>query len=258
MPNANLSAALLARIERVHIATNRPPYEPGPTARDSRPSVQEYTERAGVKRTRILTPLQLLYRRNLLTVRQLSAGQSLVDDTETALGVHQPRDETRTGVFTDPGGFQIAMLAAAERVAKARKIATAEHPAAWGMVRAVALNEQTVSFVAGTKRGRSLAPFMLALRVGLDAVGDSYGYRSEFVSTRVLVEGIPLALIEVTEDANGNARDGGTRVSWRSRSITCRGVVRPWIAEAETPGALYHAAKAKIATWSEARAEISA
>ncbi len=96
---------------------------------------------------------------------------------------------------------------------------------------------------------------MLALRVGLDAVGDSYGHVSEFVTTRVLVEGVPAGLIEVTEDANGNARDGGIRVSWRSRSISFQGLTLSWITEAETMGGLYQAAKARIAAWPKLRAE---
>ena len=255
MPNAALSDAVLARIERIAAAAKRPAADPGPTARDSRPSVQEFTERAGVKRTRIITPLQLLYRRNLLTIRQLSAGQSLVDDAETALGVDQPPDESRTSLSREADGRMVAMLAASERVAKARKAAETEHPAAWALVRAVALDEHPVSRVAGTDRARTVAPFMLALRVGLDAVGDSYGHTSPFVRTRVLIDGVPLGEIEVTEDANGNARDGGTRVSWRARSITCRGETLPWIEVAETMGGLYQAAKARLAAWPKLRAE---
>ena len=249
MPNAALSDAVLARIERVTAAVNRPPVPPGPTAHDSRPSVREFTERAGVKRTRLITPLQLLYRRNLLTIRQLSAGQSLVDDAEIALGVDQPPDETRTSLCREPDGRMVAMLAASTRVAKARKAAEAAHPAAWGMVRAVALDEKTVTAVAGTDKAATRRPFLLALRVGLDAVGDSYGHTSPFVRTRVMVDGVPLGEIEVTEDANGNAKDGGTRVSWRVRSISCHGVTLPWISEAETMGELYHAAKARLAVW---------
>jgi len=140
-------------------------------------------------------------------------------------------------------------------VARARKAAEAEHPAAWGMVRAVALDERTVTDVAGSRKAPDRKPFLLALRVGLDAVGDSYGHVSPFVRARVLVDGVPLGEIEVTEDAIGNARDGGTRVSWRARSITCRGVSLPWIEEAETMGALYHAAKARIAAWPTLRGQ---
>lgn len=253
MPNAALSDAVLARIKRVTTKSKRPAPEPGPTARDSRPSVQEFTERAGVKRNRILSPLQLLYRRNLLTLRQLSAGQSLVDDAETALGVTQPPDESRASPCREPDGRMVAMLAASDRVAQARKAAEAQHPAAWAMVRAVALDEMSVTAVTGSRKAPDRKPFLLALRVGLDAVGDSYGYVSEFVTTYVLVDGIPAGRIEVTEDANGNARDGGTRTSWRSRSISYRGVTLPWIAEAETSGDLYHAAKAKIAAWPKNR-----
>ena len=257
MPNAALSDAVLARIDRITAAARRSPAAPGPTARDSRPSVQEFTERAGVKRTRIITPLQLLYRRNLLTIRQLSAGQSLVDDAEIALGVDQPPDEARTSLCREPDGRMIGMLAASNRVAKALKAAEAEHPAARAMVRAVALDETAITVITGAMKGAERKPYMLALRVGLDAVGDSYGHTFPFVRTRVLADGIPLGEIEVTEDANGNARDGGTRVSWRSRSISCRGVTLPWISEAETMGALYHAAKARIAAWpAELRAEI--
>ena len=255
MPNADLSDAVLARIERVTAASKRPPAASGATARNGRPSVEEFTERAGVKRTRIITPLQLLYRRNLLTIRQVSAGQSLVDDAETALGVDQPPDDTRTSIPYDSGGYLVVMLAAADRVTKARKAAEAEHPAAWGMVQAVALDEMSVTAVTGSQKAPVRKPFLLALRVGLDAVGDSYGHTSPFVRTRVLADGVPLGEIEVTEDANGNARDGGTRISWRSRSISYGGVTRSWISEAETMGTLYHAAKARIAAWLKLRAQ---
>jgi hypothetical protein len=249
MPNAELSDAVMARIERITAASKHRATEQGPTAQDARPSVQEFTERAGVKRTRIITPLQLLYQRNLLTVRQLSAGQSLVDDAETALGVDQPPDEARTSLCREPGGRMLAMIEAGNRVAKARKAAEAEHPAAWAMVKAVALEEMSVSAVTGTKKAPDRKPFLLALRVGLDAVGDSYGHTTAFVRTRVLADGVPIGSIEVTEDANGNDRDGGTRISWRARSITCRGVTLPWVSDAATMGALYHAAKVRIASW---------
>ena len=261
MPNADLSDAILARIERIsttskQLAADRARARNAPTAQDARLTIQEFTERAGVKRIRIITPLQLLYRRNLLTIRQLSAGQSLVDDAEIALGVDQPPDDTRTRLSREPDGRMVAMLAAANRVAKARQAAEVEHPTAWAMVGAVALDEHPVSRIAGNDRSRTVAPFMLALRVGLDAVGDSYGHTSPFVHTKVLVDGIPLGEIEVTEDANGNARDGGTHVVWRSRSITYRGITLPWISEAEAMGRLYQAAKTRIAAWPQHRAEI--
>lgn len=189
----------------------------------------------GVVRYRVRTPLQKLHGSRRLTGRQFSAGQALREDDLLSMMVRQPADpDSRRGLLGNGGGacFETAAIDAANRIARVRRACDAVSPLLWPVVQAVVIQEQTITELAGSERGRDTRPYMLALKVGLDVVGDCYGLPTEFTSATVRLNGAT-AQMEVMEEPNG---------SWRTRSLNDR----PWMFEARTVNEVFIAARAEL------------
>lgn len=197
---------------------------------------EEVADRAGAFRHRARTPLQILHAGRHLTGRQFSAGQALAEDHLLAQMVRQPPEPDMPQVLNPDGGcWQQAALDAMGRVEQARRACERTRDGAWTMVRAVVLEERTVSDVAGSGLARHRRPFMTALRIGLDAVGDCYRLPSGVLTTQVFLAGITVPL-EFTEDSDGR--------SVVQRSVTLNG--RPWVVEARSIGEVYRLAKDEL------------
>lgn len=203
--------------------------------RDDDAVTDEWSETAGVKRLRIRTPLQRLHAKRLLTGRQFSAGQALHEDHLLAMMVRQPAEVGGGGGFENGGGtacFETAAIEASTRITKARIRCDRQDTGIWPVVWAVAIKEATVSGLAGSDRSRDTAPYMLALRSGLDVIGDCYGLPSDYTRTEVRVGHISV-LMEIAEDHEN---------LWRARSLNGR----PWLAEGKTAGEVYTQARTEM------------
>lgn len=197
--------------------------------------VKEIADAAGAFLYRARSPLQKLHGKRLLTGRQFSAGQVLHEDSIRATMVRQPPDPDapRDGLG-DGGGacWETGAIEAANRITAACRLCDTVNPLLWPVVQAVVIQEQTVSELAGSDRARDRRPFMTALRLGLDVVGDCYGMPDGYITTKVFVGGITVPC-EMIEDADQ---------TWRARSLNGRS----WQAEAKTVDELYRIARAEM------------
>lgn len=243
---AQVSADLAARQRRADERLEREQRESearirrasGETLKDARSRhgdvVEEHSDKAGVKRLRSRSPIQILHAKHWLTGRQFSGGQALHEDHMLAQMVRQPR-ETGPGADSGDGGggcFESAALQAAARVDRVRACCDQLDGRLWPAVWAVVLEERTATEIAGSRVSRDRAPVLVSLRAGLDVAGDCYGMRSDYAATQVYVDafGVPMELIQ-----DHDAR-------WRSRTLNGR----PWIVEARAASEVYALARAEI------------
>jgi len=218
---------------RLQVAANSTPTT---VRKDHDAVIDEWSDTAGVKRLRVRTPLQRLHASRLLTGRQFSAGQALHEDFLLSQMVRQPADEGGGRAGYGNGGadacFETTAVMASTRITRARIRCDRQDPAIWPVVDAVAIREVTVSDLADSSRGRDRAPYMLALRAGLDIIGDGYGMPSGYATTQVRVGSLSVPM-EVAEDHED---------LWRARSLNGW----PWTAEGKTAGDVYALARTEM------------
>jgi hypothetical protein len=128
----------------------------------------------GVKRQRrtrdIVSMLEMRGAINLIHVR---AAHALRGDAETAVGARQPRESTR-GVSKAELCFIDVQICCAARLREAKAAIEAVGPLAWPVVRAVVLEAQSLTDLAGSRRSRDTGPWMAALVEGLMAAARVY------------------------------------------------------------------------------------
>jgi hypothetical protein len=120
-------------------------------------------------RARIMSPVELMERRGVLTWRQAHAGRRLY--RSFALGIELARDQDAAGGAWSPGGLTDAQLGAAEDYEASRR---AVGPMDWRLVEAIVLLEITVrDWVAiehQSNSGRTIAFEVERLRRALDRI----------------------------------------------------------------------------------------
>lgn len=217
----------------------------GETLKDARSRhgdvVEEHSDKAGVKRMRSRSPIQVLHAKHWLTGRQFSAGQELHEDYMLAQMVHQPLEAGPGPDSGDGGGgcFESAALEAAARVDRVRGCCDQLDGRLWPVVRAVVLDERTATEVAHSARSEDRRAVLVSLRAGLDLAGDCYGLRSGYTQAQVHVGPFEVP-VELTQDFDEVSGKHGEL--WRSRSLN--GIA--WIVEARTVGGVFALARAEL------------
>ncbi|WP_376957703.1 hypothetical protein ABNQ39_11280 [Azospirillum sp. A26] len=206
--------------------------------------VDEETMAGGRTRSRALTALGTIRQRDLLTTRQWEAGDRLAQDAKIIAGAREAKDD----VACDGGGtrdWEDFAIAASRRLNLAREVCQSmawyEGVSPWVLVERVVLQDQALTDAVGSKAQSVVRRGKVALRIGLDAVGDAYGLPAAVTRTNVLRDGIPVPMT-VTEDLDGKDRQEELRRVWRS--ITLDG--KPWVATGETMPDLYEVAKKRL------------
>ncbi|MGF7178379.1 hypothetical protein [Azospirillum doebereinerae] len=217
----------------------------GETLKDARSRhgdvIEEHSDKAGVKRLRSRSPIQILHAKHWLTGRQFSAGQALHEDYMRAQMVHQPLEAGSAPDSGDGGGgcFETAALEAAARVERVRACCDQLDGRLWPVVRAVVLRERTATEVASSARSEDRRAILVSLRAGLDVTGDCYGLQSGYARTQVRV-GVFWVPVELAQDFNEVQGKHGEL--WRSRTLNGW----PWIVEARTASEVYAQARAEV------------
>jgi hypothetical protein len=115
----------------------------------------------------------MLERRGVIGLIHVRAAQALLDDAETAVGARQPREAGRSRTASDLCHMDVQMWCSG-RLREARAAVTAAGPLAWPAVKAVVLDGQTLSSLAGSRRTRDIRPWVAALTEGLMAAARDY------------------------------------------------------------------------------------
>ncbi|MFP5515450.1 MAG: hypothetical protein ACLGJC_20490 [Alphaproteobacteria bacterium] len=198
----------------------------------------------GRTRSRALTSLGTIRHRDLLTTRQFEAGDRMAQDAKVAAGAREAKNE----IVHDGGGqrcWEDFAIEANRRLNLAREVCQSmawfEGVSPWLMVERVVLRDETLTEAAGGTSKSVQRRAKIALRIGLDAVGDAYSLPAAVVHTSVLHDGIPLPMT-VTEDLDGLDRNEAQRRMWRSITLN----KKPWVAAADTMSDLYGLAKARL------------
>lgn len=136
----------------------------------SRTTVERLADGFG-ERTRIMSMIEVLERRNTITPRQARAGLAIYRCW--ALGICGARDGEASGNGADPGGYTDAQLDAAREY---RLIRDAVGPRLWSVVFSVAVEDLSPSRWAN-ERGNAMhkAAAVELLRIGLDYAADCLG-----------------------------------------------------------------------------------
>ena len=207
--------------------------------------VDEETMAGGRMRARALTSLGTLQQRSLLTMRQHEAGYRLEQDAKVVAGAREAKEDAVGDGLPPARDWEDFVIEAGRRINKAREVcmgaAWFEGVCPWLMVEAVAVLDRALTDAAGSKSASVLRRGKIALRIGLDAVGDAYGLPAAITRTNVLRDGIPVPMT-VTEDLDGRDRQDDVRRIWRSIKLAGK----PWVAVADTMSDLYGLAKKNL------------
>ncbi|CAO3445792.1 hypothetical protein [Azospirillum argentinense] len=197
--------------------------------------VREFTERAGLFRTRALTPIAMLANRGVVTPLQFEVGRKLRLDAEAMAGARESA-ETPGVVIDNPDGrcWEDFAIEAGHRFNAAKEACRALEPfdgiEPWPVLEAIVLNEQTLTDVAGGSTSKAAQTRVkVALRRALEAAAPLYSIAVESVTTQVLVQGAQ-APIEMTQEIDD---------TWRAMKLNGR----PWVAIGKDAGEVYKQAK---------------
>jgi len=208
--------------------------------------VDEAMAIAGRTRSRALTALGTIRQRDLLTTRQFEAGDRMAQDAKVMAGAREAKDEAVIPVDADGGyAWEDFMVEAGRRLDLARatcqSMAPFEGVSPWLIVEAIVLRDRPLTDAVGSNSASVLRRTKVALRIGLDAIGDAYRLPAAVTRTSVLSGGIPVEMTFV-EDLDG--RDRQEELRRVLRSIKLDG--RPWVAVSETMNDLYEVAKKRL------------
>ncbi|BAI71488.1 hypothetical protein AZL_020270 [Azospirillum sp. B510] len=214
--------------------------------RAARGRVVEQTAVAGKTRARALSALGVIRQRDLLTTRQWEAGDRMAQDAKVVAGAREPKDEAV--VVDDSAGrsWEDFAIDAGSRLNLARETCQAmpsyEGTSPWTMVEGVVLLDRAITDIVASTNQNILRRAKIALRIGLDAVGDVYRLPSAVTRTHVLgADGIPVPMT-VTEDLDGLDRQEQQRRMWRSIKLGDR----LYVAVGDTMSDLYAVAKTEL------------
>lgn len=142
--------------------------------------ISEATEVAGVKRQRVLSPVEALYRKQKdpLSQRQYDAAQRLSDDYEVGvLGAKPGREDMPAGIQNSGGqeGYTITQLTALRRYELAIQAIGLRKSS---LLCALVLNHEDLKTIAGRSSGLDANPTRLRgkLDLILDDLADHYGF----------------------------------------------------------------------------------
>jgi len=141
-----------------------------PRRKPSRLTVERLADGFGT-RTRVMSMIEVLHRRNTINFRQYQAGVAIYQ--AWALGIMGARDAEASGNGSDPGGYTDAQLDAAKTY---RELRDAVGGRLWNVVFAVCAEDWSPSRWAN-ERGGGMDPkgAIALLRVALDTAADCLG-----------------------------------------------------------------------------------
>lgn len=197
--------------------------------------VREFTERAGLFRTRAMTPVGTLANRGVISPLQFEVGRKLRLDVEAMAGAREPVEAP--GLLVDsPDGrcWEDFAIEAGHRFHLVREACCALEPfdglKPWPVLEAIAINEQTLLDVAGGATHKAAQTRVkVALRRAMDAAAPFYGIPVESVTSQVFVHGAqaPIELVQEVDE------------TWRAMTLNAR----PWVAIGKEPGDISKQAK---------------
>ncbi|WP_372397082.1 hypothetical protein ABMY26_23725 [Azospirillum sp. HJ39] len=208
--------------------------------------VGEQTAVAGKTRARALSSLDVIRKRDLLTTRQWEAGDRMAQDAKVVAGAREPKDEAVVVDQNAGRAWEDFAIDAGNRLNLARETCQAmpsyEGTSPWTMVEGVVLLDRAITDIVASTNQNVLRRAKIALRIGLDAVGDVYRLPSAVTRTHVLgADGIPVPMT-VTEDLDGLDRQEQQRRMWRSIKLGDR----LYVAVGDTMSDLYAVAKTEL------------
>lgn len=216
----------LAQAERLANAM----VETGKARRTARGSVvDEAMPIAGQTRSRALTALGTIRQRDLLTTRQFEAGDRMARDAKVLAGAREAKDDVPPCQDSVGGlAWEDYAIEAGRRLALARTVcqsmAAFDGLSPWKLVEQVVLNDRALTEAIASKSASVVRRAKIALRIGLDAVGDAYDLPAAVTRTSVLIGGIPVPMM-ATEDIDGRDRNDDLLRVWRSIKIDGKPVV---------------------------------
>lgn len=201
---------------------------------------------AGQTRSRALTALGTIRQRDLLTTRQFEAGDRMAQDAKVMAGAREPKDEGEIPPDANGGyAWEDFMVEAGRRLDLARatcqSMAPFEGVSPWLMVERVVIRDETLTDAAGGTSKSVQRRAKIALRIGLDAIGDAYRLPGAVTRTNVFFDGIPVPMT-ATEDLDGKDRNENVQRVWRAISLAGK----PWVEVSDTISDLYEVAKRRL------------
>ncbi len=208
--------------------------------------VDEATAIAGQTRSRALSALGTIRQRDLLTTRQFEAGDRMAQDAKVMAGAREAKDEAALPPDANSGyAWEDFMVEAGRRLDLARatcqSMAPFEGVSPWLMVERVVMKDETLTDAAGGTSRSVQRRAKIALRIGLDAIGDAYKLPGAVTRTNVLLNGIPVPMT-LTEDLDGRDRHEELQRLWRTIKLGDK----PWVAVAGSMAELYEVAKKRL------------
>lgn len=170
----------------------------------------EVSDRAGVTRGRALSKAEAMVAEGKLSIRHGNAARDLATDVALMHGARDRGEPNDTPSNPMSGVcWEDFMVEAGERFAAVRAAVQAlplfEGVSPWTVVEAVVVREVGLTTVAGSNSRSVLRRHLIALRFGLDVVGDAYRHPSDVAASQVLTQGIPSTL-QYIADPDGTWR----------------------------------------------------